>query len=144
MRLTEVTAGPLPTLPLLSGLPNGPMGATGVALLAIPVLVGLAAGWLMMLRVLSDRAADRPADHHKPGDVSWALVLGGGLLAGPVAGLLLGLLSVFSSGSLGDGRMAMIGPDPWAVGLVGMLVVAVSATIGAAAGRIFGPSPKNN
>jgi hypothetical protein len=144
VRLTEVTAGPLPTLPLLSGLPNGPMGAAGAALLAVPVLVGLAAGWLMMLRVLSDRAADRPADHHKPGDVSWSQVLGGGLLAGPVAGLLLGLLSAFSSGSLGDGRMAMIGPDPWQVGLVAMLVVAVSATIGAAAARIFGPSPKNN
>ena len=141
VRLTEVTAGPLPTLPLLSGLPNGPMGAAGAALLAIPVLVGLAAGWLMMLRVRNDRAADRPADP-KPGDPPWSLVLGGGLLAGPVAGLLLGLLCVFSSGSLGDGRMAMIGPDPWPVGLVATVVVAVSATIGAAAGRIFGPSPK--
>jgi hypothetical protein len=144
VQLTEVTVGPLPTLPLLSGLPNGPMGAAGAALLAIPVLVGLAAGWLMMRRVLSDRAADRPTDQHKPGDLPWSLVFGGGLLAGPVAGLLLGLLSVFSGGSLGDGRMAMVGPDPWPVGLVATLVVAISATIGAAAGRILGSSPKNN
>src|SRR4051794_2380652 len=41
IRLTEVTAGPLPTLPLLAGLPAGPMGAAGAALLAVPVLVGM-------------------------------------------------------------------------------------------------------
>jgi hypothetical protein len=138
VRLTEVTAGPLPTLPLLSGLPNGPMGAAGIALLAIPVVVGLTAGWLMVLRVLSDRK-----DGPKPADLPWRLVLGGGLLAGPVAGLLIGLMCVFSSGSLGDGRMAVVGPDPWQVGLVATAVVAVSATIGAAACRIFGPSPKS-
>jgi hypothetical protein len=137
VRLTEVTAGPLPALPLLSGLPNGPMGAAGIALLAIPVVVGLTAGWLMVLRVLSDRK-----DQPKPAELPWPLVLGGGLLAGPVAGLLLGLMSLFSGGSLGDGRMATVGPDPWQVGLVATVVVAVSATIGAAAGRIFGPSPK--
>jgi hypothetical protein len=38
--------------------------------------------------------------------------------------------------------MALIGPDPWQVGLVATAVVAVSAMIGAAACRIFGPSPK--
>jgi hypothetical protein len=138
VRLTEVTAGPLPTLPLLSGLPNGPMGAAGIALLAIPVVVGLAAGWLMILRVTSDRP-DRP----KPAGLPWSLVFGGGLLAGPVAGVMIGLLCVFSSGPLGDGRMAMIGPDPWQVGLVATVVVAVTATIGAAACRIFGPSSKS-
>jgi hypothetical protein len=138
VRLTEVTAGPLPTLPLLSGLPDGPMGAAGVALLAIPVVVGLAAGWLMILRVVKDRA-----DGPKPADLPWSLVLGGGLLAGPVAGLLLGLMCVFSSGSLGDGRMALVGPDPWQVGLVATAVVAVSATIGAAACRILGPGPES-
>jgi hypothetical protein len=137
VRLTEVTAGPLPLLPLLSGLPDGPMGAAGIALLAIPVLVGLAAGWLMILRIVKDRD-----DHPKPADLPWSLVLGGGLLAGPVAGVLLGLMCAFSSGSLGDGRMATVGPDPWQVGLVATAVVAVSATIGAAAGRVFGAAPK--
>ena len=105
----------------------------------VPAVVRASAGWLMILRVLSDRK-----DQPKPADLPWSLVLGGGLLAGPVAGVLLGLMCVFSSGSLGDGRMAMVGPDPWQVGLVATAVVAVSTTIGAAAGRIFfGPSPKN-
>ncbi|MFF5291568.1 cell division protein PerM [Paractinoplanes globisporus] len=133
IRLTEVTAGPLPTLPLLAGLPDGPMGAAGAALLAVPVLAGLAAGWLLTLRL--NRAGDKDGP-------PWSLVIGGGLLAGPAAGLLLGLLCRASSGSLGDGRLATIGPDPWQVGLIATVVIGVSAAIGAAAARTFGPRPK--
>ncbi|WP_433300802.1 cell division protein PerM [Actinoplanes sp. CA-030573] len=127
--LTEVTAGPLPTLPLLAALPNGPMGAEGALLLAIPVAAGLAAGWLMTLRVNRTSDADPP----------WQLVLGSGLLAGPAAGVVLAVLARASGGPLGDGRLATIGPDPWQVGLVATAVVAVSAAIGAFAGRTFGP-----
>jgi hypothetical protein len=137
VRLTEVTVGPLPTVPLLAGLPAGPMGAAGAALLAVPVLAGLAAGWLLTLRLGRDPA---PGDQPDP---PWSRVLGGGLLAGPAAGLALGLLAKLSGGPLGDGRMAVIGPDPWQVTLVATAVVAVSATIGAAAARTFGPAPKS-
>jgi hypothetical protein len=133
IRLTEVTAGPLPTLPLLAGLPDGPMGAAGAALLAVPVLAGLAAGWLLTLRL--NRAGDKDGP-------PWSLVIGGGLLAGPAAGLLLGLLCRASSGPLGDGRLVTIGPDPWQVGLIATVVIGVSAAIGAAAARTFGPRPK--
>jgi Family of unknown function (DUF6350) len=151
IRLTEVTAGPLPTLPLLAGLPAGPTGAAGIALLALPVLAGLAAGWLLTQRLGrgAAAAAARPVkgakagEPSKPAEAPWSLVLGGGLLAGPVAGLILGLLSRFSGGSLGDGRLATIGPDPWSVGLVAMLVIAISAAIGASAARTFGPAPKS-
>lgn len=149
VRLTEVTIGPLPTLPLLAGLPNGPMGAAGAALLAVPVLAGLAAGWLCTLRAGRDRAAETPpakpraGEKPKPADPPWPMLLGGAVLAGPVAGVVLGLLAEVSGGSLGDGRMAMIGPDPWQVGLVAAVVVAVSASLGAAACRIIGPAPKS-
>ncbi|MEV4346081.1 DUF6350 family protein, partial [Actinoplanes sp. NPDC049596] len=54
VRLTEVTVGPLPTVPLLAGLPNGPMGAVGALLLSIPVLAGLAAGWMLTLRAVGE------------------------------------------------------------------------------------------
>jgi hypothetical protein len=133
IRLTEVTAGPLPTLPLLAALPNGPMGAAGALLLAVPVLAGLAAGWLMTLRL--NRVGD-----NEPG---WPLVIGGGLLAGPIAGLVLAVLCRASGGPLGEGRLATIGPDPWQVALIATVVVTVSATIGAAAARTFGPRPKS-
>jgi len=147
VRLTDVTLGPLPTLPLLAGLPNGPMGAAGAALLAIPVLAGLAAGWLCTLRMGRDTATPsakpRAGDTPEPADPPWTVLLGGAALAGPVAGLVLGLLAEVSGGSLGDGRMAVIGPDPWQVGLVATAVVAVSAALGATACRILGPAPKS-
>ncbi|WP_236029669.1 cell division protein PerM [Paractinoplanes lichenicola] len=132
IRLTEVTVGPLPTLPLLAGLPNGPMGATGALLLALPVLAGLAAGWLLMLRLTREARAD-----DEKGAPAWPLVIGGGLLAGPVAGLVLGLLAHVSGGSLGDGRLATIGPDPWTVGLVATAVLGVSVALGAAGTKLF-------
>ena len=132
VRLTEVTVGPLPTLPLLAGLPDGPMGATGALLLALPVLAGMAAGWLLTLRLARSGDAVPP----------WSPVLGGGLLAGPAAGIVLGVLCRLSGGPLGDGRLAVIGPDPWQVGLIAAAVVGVSAALGAAAARTFGPAPK--
>jgi hypothetical protein len=129
VRLTEVTLGSQPALPLLAGLPREPMGAAGAALLALPAVAGLAAGWLMTIRVSRDEA-----------ESSWGLLIGSALLAGPAAGVALGLLAEFSGGSLGDGRMAVIGPDPWQVGLLATLVVGVAAAIGAAGCRTFGPS----
>nr|WP_221376770.1 DUF6350 family protein [Actinoplanes polyasparticus] len=136
VRLTEVTVGPLPTLPLLAGLPNGPMGAAGTLLLALPVLAGLAAGWLLTLR-LTREGKETGEKETKPREVAWPFVLGSGLIAGPVAGILLGLAAEFSGGPLGDDRMATIGPDPWQVGLLATVVLGVSAALGAAAARMF-------
>jgi hypothetical protein len=52
------------------------------------------------------------------------------------------LLCRASGGPLGDGRLATIGPDPWQVALIATAVIGVSAAIGAAAARTFGPRPK--
>lgn len=153
VRLTEVTVGPLPTVPLLAGLPEGPVGATGAALLAVPVLAGMAAGWMLTRRLVrgdrpsEERPADRPPSELAPAASAargprWSLVLGSALLAGPVGGLLLGLLAWMSSGALGAGRLARIGPVPWQVGLVAAAVIAVSASIGAAAARGFRAAPR--
>ncbi|MFD0518272.1 DUF6350 family protein [Paractinoplanes durhamensis] len=60
-----------------------------------------------------------------------------------MAGLVLGVMSRASSGPLGDGRLATIGPDPWQVALVATIVVALSASLGAAAARTFAPAPKS-
>jgi hypothetical protein len=137
IRLTEVTVEPLPTLPLLAGLPNGPMGATGTILLAVPILAGMAAGWLLTRRLMRTRP-NRPGEP-VPGrqEPPWPLVVGSALVAGPVAGIVLGVLAWMSGGSLGDGRLAEIGPMPWHVGLIAAGVVAVSASIGAALCRAF-------
>jgi hypothetical protein len=128
VRLTEVTVGPLPTLPLLAGLPDGPMGAAGAAVLAVPVLAAMFAGWLLTRRLMQSPDGRLP---------EWSLVLGPAVIAGPVAGVLLGVLAWFSGGSLGAGRLSEIGPSPWLVTLVAAAVVTVAASMGAAAARTF-------
>jgi hypothetical protein len=134
--LTDVMVGKLPALPLLAGVPNGPMGAAGALLLAVPVVAGMAAGWLLVLRLRRADGATGKAE------LPWSQVLGSSILAGPAAGLVLGVLARASGGSLGGGRLATIGPDPWQVALVAAIVVAVSVSIGAAAARTFAPAPK--
>ena len=47
-----------------------------------------------------------------------------------LAGVILGVLSWFASGGLGPGRLADVGPNPWAVGLWAALEIGVAATIG--------------
>ena len=149
VRLTEVTVGPLPTVPLLAGLPDGPVGATGAALLAVPVLAGMASGWLLTRRLLRSRPAvpaarqargvtgTQPAPGQAPSAPGWGTVLGAAVVAGPVAGVVLGLLSWLSGGPLGSGRLSQIGPVPWQVATTAAAVVAVSASLGAAAARAF-------
>ena len=153
VRLTEVSIGPLPTLPLLAGLPNGPVGAAGAVLLAVPVLVGMSAGWLLTRRLSHGRGhgapkhpvqggPSRPGEPpHHSAQAPWSQVIGAALIAGPVTGLTLGVLAWLSGGALGNGRLAQIGPIPWEVAVVATAVVGVSTTIGAAAARAFRSSP---
>ena len=55
-------------------------------------------------------------------------------------GALLGAAAVASSGALGGGRLATIGPVAWQVAAVATVVVAVGAVVGAAATRaLAGP-----
>ncbi|GIF12377.1 cell division protein PerM [Actinoplanes teichomyceticus] len=141
VRLTEFSVGDLPTLPLLAGLPNGPMGAAGTLLLALPVLAGGVAGWGLTQRLRYGRAhawgpgRGSGADGPEP---QWPLLIGAGLLAGPVAGLVTAALAGFSGGPVGAGRLAEIGPAAGPVGLVAALVAAISVIGGAAAARAFG------
>ena len=105
---------------MLAALPTGAVSGPGSVLLGIPLIAAMAAGVLLARR--------RPT-------VGWAGLLGGAALAGPVAGLLLGVLALASGGALGSDRLVDIGPSGWSVGLWGALVVAVGATIGALAAR---------
>ncbi|MGE5828543.1 MAG: DUF6350 family protein [Micromonosporaceae bacterium] len=113
-----VTIGPLPALPVLAALPGGPTRGAATAVIAIPFLASAGAGWL-----LSRRRAG----------TGWGR-LASAAAAGPVAGLLLGLAARASAGSLGNGRLAELGPDPWRVALIASAVVSVGALVGAFVG----------
>ncbi|MEV6374372.1 cell division protein PerM [Micromonospora musae] len=130
VRTSEVSVGALPAVPLLAGLPRGPMDGLGAGLLAVPVLAGMAAGWLLARRVLRLAAEDRTPS-------GWGSLLGPAAIAGPVAGVLLGVAAALSGGPLGGGRLAEMGPVAWQVGAVTTAVVAASALLGAAATRVL-------
>jgi hypothetical protein len=128
VRTSEVSVGALPAVPLLAGLPRGPVDGLGAGLLAVPVLAGMAAGWLLARRLLRTAAGERAP-------VPWPVLLVPAALAGPVAGVLLGLAAEISGGPLGGGRLAEIGPAPVQVAGVATAVLAAGALLGAAATR---------
>ncbi|WP_406040946.1 DUF6350 family protein [Micromonospora sp. NBC_00898] len=130
VRTSEVSVGALPAVPLLAGLPRGPVDGLGAGLLAVPVLAGMAAGWLLARRLLRLAAGDRAV-------VGWGPLLAPAALAGPVAGLVLGAAAAASGGPLGGGRLAEIGPVSWQVAGVATLVVAAGALLGAAGTKLL-------
>ncbi len=124
----DVLLGPVPAVPVLAGLPSGPLSGIGPALLGVPLIAGLAAGILLARRSpLSER--------------SWGGLLGAAALAGPVAGIVLQLAAVASGGALGSGRLSQLGPVDWRVGLFATGVIAVGTVFGAATARTLSRSP---
>jgi hypothetical protein len=115
-----VAVGPIPTVPVFAGLPHSAVSGPGSLLLGVPLVAAMVAGALYAGRLT---------------DSSWGGLLGGAALAGPVAGVLLGLAALASGGALGSQRLAVIGPDAGGVGLWGGVVVAVGAVLGAVAVR---------
>jgi len=122
----HVNLGALPAVPVLAGLPDSAVSGLGPLLLGVPMAGGMVAGALLVRRRL--RAGTPPG---------WAALLGAAVLAGPVAGALLGLAAWASAGPLGSGRLAVIGPVGWEVAAVGAGVVAVGALIATAGTRVL-------
>ncbi len=112
--------GPLPTVPLLGALPTGDHGWGLLGLLA-PVVLAFIAGVVAGLRAAA-------LDWWQRGLV--------GVAAGVVSGALLGMLAWAAAGGVGPGRLAVVGPDPWSVGLWSALEVGVAATLGALASGV--------
>ena len=128
----KVNLGALPAVPVLAGLPTTPVSGWTAPLLGLPLAAGMAAGALLIRRQARERAARTGAP--VPG---WGPVLLAATVAGPVAGLLLGLVGWASGGPLGSGRLAHTGPAALPVALVAAGVVAVGALIGAATMRVL-------
>ncbi len=110
-----VTLGQVPALPLLAALPDTQaVPLLAFASQAVPVLVGLVAGWTVARRFAASDG----------GSVVAGLV---GMLAGVLTGLVCGVLVWAAGGSLGNGALAHVGAPPVATG------VAIAAQAGIAA-----------
>lgn len=91
-----VAIGPVPLFPLLAALPdNGPTPAWAPLLMAVPVLVAFGAA----LR-----------GHRRNPTTEWDLGALRGGVAGVLAGIAFGVLSIVAGGAVGPGRMAEVGP----------------------------------
>lgn len=124
--------GPVPALPVFGALPEGQL-ALGYLGLLVPVLAGFLAGVLFrpaVVRALSGM-----------GSLRWQAGAGAGI--GVVAGGVLGLLSWLSAGSMGPGRLAEVGPQPWQVAGFAALEIGIGAIVGMFVGARArtGPAP---
>ena len=111
--------GPVPGIPVLAAVPDG-WGAAAVLAPVILLLAGVVGGAL-----LGDAARKR----------SVAGLFGIVMLAAVLAGLSVGLLSWSAGGSLGPGRLAVIGPEVWITALLAAAELGFGSLLGALAAR---------
>lgn len=112
-----VFVGMVPSFPPFAALPGaGPAPAVSLVALAVPFAAG-AVGGVLTMRVL-------------PTAVSEAAPLWG-FVCGVVTGVVVAVLTALSGGPLGGGRMAVMGPSFWQIGLLSALEVGISAAIAA-------------
>jgi hypothetical protein len=118
---TGSALGAVPLFPMLAALPSGAGPGPAwvpVLVLAMPYLAGMFAG------IVTVRIAPTPVLEAAP---LW------GFAAGASAGALAGLAAAFAGGPLGNGRLAVVGPSGFQVGLVAILEIGVTAALTAAA-----------
>jgi uncharacterized protein DUF6350 len=123
--VTGVTLGAVPSFPLLAPLPqSGSSAGVGWLALVAPLGAGLLAGWLLVRSRPAPAAAENAPwwDRHGLRECAW------GAAAGVVAGLTLGVVAWLSGGSLGAGRMSVIGPAAgWVLVAAGLEIGLVAA-----------------
>ena len=107
--------GPIPAIPVLGALPAGDL-AFGFVGLVVPIAAGFLAGAVLGPGLV--RRLDGP------------VIALAGVCVGIVGGVILGLLAWFSGGAAGPGRLADVGPNPWAVGGWAAVQFAIACTIG--------------
>jgi hypothetical protein len=126
----STTVGPIPGLPILGAIPSGDF-AFGFVGLLVPVVLGYLAAVLVRPRLVATL-------HGRP-------LLGRSLLTaagiGLVAGVALALLAWFSAGAIGPGRLSVVGPNPWLVGLCAAVEVGIAAAVGMVSTRNGRPEP---
>lgn len=112
----QVSLGPVPSVPVLAALPaDGWAPGWAMALLGVPVLVGVAAAYLAG-RAVPTRSYQRGALR--------------GLAAGIVGSLLVAVATSYAGGAIGSGRMTEIGTSFWPVLMAGLRALAPGAALG--------------
>ncbi|MBO3663604.1 cell division protein PerM [Microbacterium stercoris] len=114
--------GVLPGLPVLGLIPENGSPFLLLAVLA-PVVAGALAGW--GIRIAFRAEAQAEGSDHEPAVPRVMLAVGIAVVAGAGGALI----AVFTSGSFGPGRLAVVGPEPGAIAVALGLEVLVGAAI---------------
>lgn len=114
--------GVLPGVPMLGLLPENGSPLLLLAVLA-PVIAGALAGWAVRIAYRTEAQAE--GIDHEP--IAPRALLALGIAAIAAAGGAL--IAVLTSGAMGPGRLAQVGPDPGAVALAIGIEVLVGAAI---------------
>lgn len=117
--------GPVPAFPLLAALPDG----AGVWSAALIPLVGAALGGLVLVRQLerSERGTFR--------------LIAGASGSAALAATVLGALTWWAAGALGDGALASVGPSPLSVWLLSLVVLTLGTSVVAVVASARGVLP---
>lgn len=118
----ETLLGPLPALPLFGAVPQGWGWAGGLAP-ALVVLLGV---------VIGAFAGGRPEIRRS--SITACLVMP--VVAAALAGLAIAGLAALATGAIGPGRLAESGPQPWLVGALVALELAIGLVPGLLARRL--------
>jgi hypothetical protein len=113
--------GPLPAIPLLAALP-----VSGSSLGVLFILVPLLAAFMATLLVKS-HAAELRFSYASATTAAISL----GLAIGFVAAVEMWILIDFASGSIGPGRMSLVGINPWLVAGVTFVEVSIASILAA-------------
>jgi len=113
--------GPLPAIPMLAALPVG-ASSFGIVFILVPLLCAFGATLLIKSHTAELRFAYASA-------TSAAIALG--VAIGFVAAVEMWILADFSGGSIGPGRMAVVGANPWLVAGVTFVEVTVASVLAA-------------
>ncbi|MGH8879473.1 MAG: cell division protein PerM, partial [Stackebrandtia sp.] len=121
--ITTVDIMPLPVFPLFAAIPDAPLPAAGTALLGVPLAIGTLHGVLLAIRSIDLRVAR----------LIWA-----GLTAGVTSAVLVAVAGYLSSGPLGNGQLASIGPHVLRTASVSGGMIGGSVLVAALLARMLG------
>ena len=113
--------GPLPAIPMLAALPVG-SNSFGIVFILVPLLCAFGATLL-----IKSHTADLRFSYASATSAAIAL----GVAIGFVAAVEMWILADFSGGSIGPGRMSVVGANPWLLAGVTFLEVTVASVLAA-------------
>jgi hypothetical protein len=113
--------GPLPAIPMLAALPVG-SNSFSIVFILVPLLCAFGATLL-----IKSHTADLRFSYASATSAAIAL----GVAIGFVAAVEMWILADFSGGSIGPGRMSVVGANPWLLAGVTFIEVTVASVLAA-------------